>query len=37
VLDPYTAHMVAAVLFFDELVRLGETANGVYQARRDLL
>ncbi len=37
VLDPYCAHMVAPVLFFDELIRLGEFGDGVYQAKRDLL
>ena len=36
-LDPYTAHMVAPVVLFDEMIRLGETENGVYQAKRDLL
>ncbi len=37
VLDAYTAHMVSAVLLFDEMIRLGESGEGVYQAKRDLL
>ena len=37
VLDPYTAHMVAPVPSFDEMIRLGEPGNGVYRAKRDLL
>ena len=35
--DGYTANMVAAVLFFDEMIRLGELGNGLYQAKRDLI
>jgi hypothetical protein len=35
--DPYTSHMVAAAVLFDELARLGEAEKGVYQANRDLL
>jgi len=37
VLVPYTSHIVASVLLLDEMVRLGETGDGVYQAKRDLL
>jgi hypothetical protein len=37
VLNTYTSHMVAPVLFFDEMIRLGEQDNGVIQAKRDLL
>jgi len=37
VITPYTAHMVAPVIFFDEIIRLGETDNGRYEAVRDLL
>jgi Glycosyl hydrolase family 76 len=37
VLDAYTASTVAAVLFFDEMIRLGELGNGLYQAKRDII
>ena len=37
VLNAYTSHMVAPVLFFDEMIRLGERGNGDYQAKRDLI
>ena len=37
VLAPYTSHMIAPVLLFDELIRLGESGDGVYPAKRDLL
>ena len=36
VLVPYTSHMVAPVLLFDELVRLGKT-GGEFQNKRDLI
>jgi hypothetical protein len=29
--------MVSAVLLFDEMIRLGESGDGVYQSKRDLL
>jgi len=37
VVDDYTSHMISAVLMFDELIRLGETGDGVYVAKRDHL
>ena len=37
VLDPYTANMVAPVMFFDILIELGHTGSGEYPAKRDLL
>jgi hypothetical protein len=37
IIYPYTAHMVAPVVFFDELLRLGQTGGGVYQAKRNHL
>jgi hypothetical protein len=37
VLNAYTSHMVAPVLFFDEMIRLGEAGDGSLQATRDLL
>jgi hypothetical protein len=37
VLDAYTAHIVSAVLLFDDLIRLGESGNGIYRSKRDLL
>lgn len=37
VVDAYTAAMICPVMFFDELLRLGETGDGKYQPARDLL
>jgi hypothetical protein len=37
VLYPYTAHMVAPVILFDGMIRLGETGSGVSPSNRDLL